>query len=95
MSFDPRVAIQVMEQVSRLQTQLQAMPQLIPLVQEMLVPSSASRTSRSVFVKPVRVTGHPRRVVSMARRKQMSLAAKKRWAAVKRAGKTSLREGRA
>ena len=80
MSFNPKDVIQLLEMVEELKTRLQLMPQLQPLVKEML--NGAPGRSMGVTV------GATSRHISMARRKQMGVMMRKRWALAKKSGKT-------
>jgi hypothetical protein len=75
----------VVEQVAELAEVLDAAPELRPLVEKMLE-VNGNPLGAKVGARPMR-RGH---TLSLARRRAMSLAAKKRWAKAKRAGKNTI-----
>lgn len=87
MTFNARAAVKLMESLQGVVDGIREMPEMQPMVQHVLTPIMGGNLYTRRWT---RVKGAPKRTVSAARRKQMSIAAKKRWAAVKRAGKTRL-----
>ena len=82
MAFNAKAAVTLMEDLRIIATRLQEFPQMQPIAQEILLPVLNGKQERRV--------GTPHHTISAARRKAMSLAARKRWAKAKKMGKRSL-----
>lgn len=75
MSFDPKRAVAVMRQIDDLRDALVSLPSMQPIAREMLtdvLDGAGERPKRG------------RRRMSLAQKRALSVAAKKRWARVKK-----------
>jgi hypothetical protein len=77
---------EVLTRVAELAEVIEEAPELRPLVVRMLDVNGSSGLGAKVGGRPAR-KGH---TLSLARRRAMSIAAKKRWAKAKRAGKNTI-----
>src|SRR5688572_23196770 len=86
-------AVETLESAAKM---LQKLPELVPAARWMLAPllgisnGSTRHTRSQVSTRSHVAEDKPKRRISAARRKQLSLAAKKRWAVAKRAGKNTI-----
>jgi len=85
MSSETQRVLAAIQQVTEVVEILQDLPELWPLAQKMLAPIMAA--TPSVPGKPQRIGS---RRMTAARRKRLSVLAKKRWAKAKKAGKNTI-----
>lgn len=108
--IDTKQVIALVEQMQYVMTRLEAMPQVIPLAREILRPvfprtmnggNGSTRTADAAPAprlprtpRPLVKTRKPKRHLSAAQKLVQSKLMKARWAKARKAGKTSLENGK-
>ncbi len=94
MAIDVKRVVGLVARLEDVVAQLEALPQILPLAREILAPVFSG--SSSDVSRPHKASRSPQRMasggspLSDARRKQLSLQAKRRWRAAKKAGKNTI-----